>query len=77
VGSLKGKVAVVTGASRGVGRHIAVRLAQRGAAVALLARSEAGLEDTLQQLAAHGARALSMPIDLGKPESMQQVKGVI
>ena len=74
---LKGKVAVVTGASRGVGRRIAVRLGQLGAAVALLARGEAGLEDTRQDLAAKGARALVVPVDLGKPHSVQQVKGVI
>lgn len=74
---LKGKVAVVTGASRGVGRRIAARLAQQGAAVALLARSEAGLEDTRQELAARGERALVVPVDLGKPESVNQVKGVI
>lgn len=74
---LNGKVAVVTGASRGVGRCIAVRLAQQGATVALLARSEAGLEETRQQLVARGARALVVPVDLGKPESVSQVKGVI
>ena len=74
---LKGKVAVVTGASRGVGRRIAVRLGPVGAAVALLARGEAGLEDTRQDLAAKGARALVVPVDLGKPHSVQQVKGVI
>jgi len=77
VSDLKGKVAVVTGASRGVGRRIAARLAQQGAAVALLARSEAGLEDTRQELAARGERALVVPVDLGKPESVNQVKGVI
>ncbi len=73
----RGKVAVVTGASRGVGRRIAVRLGQRGAAVALLARGEAGLDETRQELAASGARALVVLVDLGKPESVEQVKGVI
>jgi NAD(P)-dependent dehydrogenase (short-subunit alcohol dehydrogenase family) len=77
VSDLNGKVAVVTGASRGVGRRIAVRLARQGATVALLARSEAGLEETRQQLVARGARALVVPVDLGKPEPVWQVKGVI
>jgi NAD(P)-dependent dehydrogenase (short-subunit alcohol dehydrogenase family) len=77
VNNLNGKVAVVTGASRGVGRHVAVRLARQGAAVALLARSGEGLEDTRQQLVAEGARALVVPADVGKPESVMQVKGVI
>jgi NAD(P)-dependent dehydrogenase (short-subunit alcohol dehydrogenase family) len=74
---LHGKIAVVTGASRGVGRHIAVRLARQGAVVALLARSEAGLEDTRQQLVAEGARTLVVPADVGKPESVMQAKSVI
>ena len=75
--NLNGRIAVVTGASRGLGRRIAVRLAQQGAAVALLARSEAGLVDTRQEIAAKGARSLVVPVDLGKPEAVLQVKGVI
>lgn len=75
--NLHGKVAVVTGASRGVGRQVAVRLAKQGAAVALLARSGAGLEDTRQQLVAEGARTLVVPADVGKPESVMQAKGTI
>jgi NAD(P)-dependent dehydrogenase (short-subunit alcohol dehydrogenase family) len=43
---LTGKNAFVTGASRGIGRSIAVALAGAGAGVALVARSEAGLADT-------------------------------
>lgn len=74
---LDGKIAVVTGASRGLGRRIAVRLAQHGATVALLARRTAGLEDTRRQLEAEGGRALVVPVDLGKPESFDHVKGVI
>jgi NAD(P)-dependent dehydrogenase (short-subunit alcohol dehydrogenase family) len=77
VKNLHGKVAVVTGASRGVGRHVAVRLAKQGAAVALLARSGAALEDTWQQLVAEGARTLVVPADVGKPESVMQAKSVI
>jgi len=77
VNDLDGKIAVVTGASRGLGRRIAVRLAQHGATVALLARRTAGLEDTRRQLEAEGGRALVVPVDLGKPESFNYVKGVI
>lgn len=77
VNNLQGKVAVVTGASRGVGRHVAVQLARQGAVVALVARSGAGLEDTRQQLVAEGARALVVPADVGKTESVMQAKGVI
>ncbi len=74
---LKGKIAVVTGASRGLGRRIAVRLAKESAAVALLARNEAALEDTRREIAAAGARALVVHVDLAKPESVMHVKDVI
>ena len=74
---LKGKVAVVTGASRGVGRHIAVRLALEGATVALLARTESSLQDVHRELASRGAHSLVVPVDLAKPESVDQVKSTI
>jgi NAD(P)-dependent dehydrogenase (short-subunit alcohol dehydrogenase family) len=75
--SLRGKVAVVTGASRGVGRHIATRLAAEGASVALLARGEAELQAVHQQLKSSGADSLVVPVDLARPESVSQVKGTI
>lgn len=45
--------------------------------MALLARSEAGLEDARQQVIAAGGRALIVQVDLAKPESVWQVKGII
>jgi NAD(P)-dependent dehydrogenase (short-subunit alcohol dehydrogenase family) len=77
VDELRGKIAVVTGASRGLGRRIAVRLAKEGATVALLARSVAGLEDAHREIAAAGARALVVPVDLAQPESVMHVKDVV
>ena len=74
---LIGKVAVVTGASRGLGRRIAMRLAQEGAEVALLARSEKGLEEVRRQIEAGGARAHVVPVNLAEPDSVDQVKGRI
>jgi NAD(P)-dependent dehydrogenase (short-subunit alcohol dehydrogenase family) len=74
--NLTGKIAVVTGASRGVGQRIAWRLAQQGAAVALLARSETALRETQQQMPL-GAHALVVPVDLREPLSVQQVKSMI
>lgn len=74
---LDGKIAVVTGASRGVGQRIAVRLAQHGAAVALAARSEAALNETQQQLTASGAKTLVVSVDLSTPRSIEILKGKV
>ena len=60
---LEGKVALVTGASRGIGRAIATRFAQAGADVALLARNEALLEETGAAIRAHGRQALVLVAD--------------
>jgi 2-deoxy-D-gluconate 3-dehydrogenase len=57
-------VAVVTGASRGLGRSIAVALAAAGAAVALAARSKPDLEGTAHLVEAAGARATVVPTDV-------------
>ncbi|HEX4756529.1 MAG TPA: SDR family oxidoreductase [Terracidiphilus sp.] len=74
---LAGKIAVVTGASRGIGQRIALRLGREGAAVALIARSEAGLRETEQELHSLGVRALVEPADLSRPESVDRAKETI
>ncbi len=61
---LDGKVAIVTGASRGLGRAMAVALAEAGADVALAARSKADLEETARQVEGQGRRALVVPTDV-------------
>lgn len=64
--SLEGRVAIVTGASRGIGEAIAVRLAEAGAAVALAARKPEGLEAVARRIGAAGGRALAVPAHMGK-----------
>ncbi|MFO7708036.1 MAG: SDR family oxidoreductase [Desulfobacterales bacterium] len=62
--NLKGKVAVVTGGGRGIGRAVALGLAERGAKVVLAARSEKDLADTATEIKSRGGDALAAPTDL-------------
>jgi NAD(P)-dependent dehydrogenase (short-subunit alcohol dehydrogenase family) len=61
---LTGKNAYVTGASRGIGRVIAVALAEAGADVALVARSADGLAETAEAIDAVGRKAIVIPADV-------------
>jgi 2-deoxy-D-gluconate 3-dehydrogenase len=62
--SLDGKRALVTGASRGIGRAIALAYAQAGADVALLARSEEDLDALAADVAGMGRKAVALPCDV-------------
>ncbi len=62
--SLEGKSALVTGASRGIGRAVALAFAQAGADVSVAARTEADLETLAKEIDAAGRRALSVPTDV-------------
>lgn len=62
--ALSGSVALVTGASSGLGRATALALARGGAAVGLLARSAGDLAEAADELAGEGGRALAVPCDL-------------
>lgn len=71
MGNLEGKTALVTGASRGIGRACALELARRGARVALAARNEGKLEEVLQEIAAAGGAAKTFVLDVSNEESIQ------
>ena len=70
---LAGQVAIVTGASQGLGRSIAEALAAAGAAVALVARSADKLADVAAGITAAGGRAEAFPCDVTKGEDIQRV----
>jgi 2-deoxy-D-gluconate 3-dehydrogenase len=63
---LSGRVAVVTGGNRGLGRAIALGLADAGAAVAIMARDETKNAEAMAELKAAGATALALRVDLMK-----------
>ncbi len=70
---LQGKVALVTGASRGIGRAIAIAFAKAGAAVVVTARSAEPLEQLVAEIAAGGRVALAIPADLAVEADIQRI----
>src|SRR5258706_4719734 len=68
---LSGRVALVSGASSGIGKSIALALASAGAAAVLVARSAAGLEATKAEIAQSGGKAASLPCDLADRSALR------
>ena len=68
---LAGKVAVVTGAGRGIGRAIALAFAEAGAAVACGARTTAQIESVVGEVEAMGGTALAVPTDVTNREQVE------
>ena len=70
-GGLEGRAALVTGASSGLGRAVVLALAEAGADVALVARSEKDLRETEELVFRTGRRALALPTDLASVTETQ------
>lgn len=74
---LKGRIAVVTGSSRGLGRQVAITLAKEGAQVALTSRSESALRETERMIQDAGGSAVAIPSDVSSIESVERLKQTV
>ena len=74
---LKGRVTLVTGASRGIGYAAAIALAKAGSHVIALARTQGGLEDLDDAIRAAGGEATLVPMDLKQPDGLDQLGSII
>src|SRR5688500_398215 len=70
---LRDTCAVVTGASGGIGSHVALALAEQGMALVLAARGEAGLERTRHEIELAGGRAIAVPTDVGDDSQLRRL----
>jgi NAD(P)-dependent dehydrogenase (short-subunit alcohol dehydrogenase family) len=71
--NLQGKVAVVTGSSRGIGRSIAHQLAQQGAKVVVSSRKQAACEAVVKEIQAAGGEAMAIAANISSKEQLQQL----
>lgn len=69
---LDGKNAMVTGAGRGIGRALAIALAEAGAAVAIVGRDAAGAESTVAEITKGGGRAVAITADINTDEGIEK-----
>ncbi|MCM2981869.1 3-ketoacyl-ACP reductase [Niallia circulans] len=70
--SLKGKVAFITGAGRGIGKAVAVALANEGVNVGLLARTKGALQEVAKEVEALGVKAAYATVDVSSLEEVEQ-----
>ncbi|HEX7393253.1 MAG TPA: SDR family oxidoreductase [Thermoplasmata archaeon] len=70
---LKGKVAIVTGGGRGIGRAIAEILADHGASVAVVARTKTEIAETVRRIQSRGGQAIAVTADVSAPEDVNRV----
>ena len=70
---LQGRVAVITGASRGIGRAIALGFAEEGALIAATARTESELKSLTEEISGRGSKAVAIPADLCDREAPAEV----
>lgn len=69
-GRFNGKRAIITGASKGIGRATAIRFAREGGRAALISRTKAGLEEVAAIIAGNGGQALPLPADVANEDEL-------
>jgi len=72
MGSLEGKIALITGAGQGVGRGIALAMAKEGAEIAVAGRTESKIRDTCSAIAAFGGRAIPIVCDVKSADDVRR-----
>jgi len=71
--SLSGKIALVTGASQGIGRTCALKLAAHGATVVAAARSQEKLDEVVKEITAAGGKASAFALDVANEDQIKTV----
>ncbi|NMD71563.1 3-ketoacyl-ACP reductase [Bacillus sp. DNRA2] len=70
--SLKGKVAFITGAGKGIGRAVAIALANEGVNIGLIARTQADLEEVEREVKSLGVKSAYVTVDISSQEEVDQ-----
>jgi len=74
MGELEGRIVLVTGGSRGIGRSIALAFATRGAQVAVAGRTQATLQNVAEEIRRLGARALALTCDVTRKQEVEALR---
>lgn len=74
---LEGRIALVTGASRGIGRAVAKRFVEEGATVVAVSRTQGALEELDDEVRQAGGQLVLVPEDLRKPEKIDQIAAAL